>query len=153
MIVALMVARRRMRPLAPHEPERAGITMVVARVKNPDATLEPLGELVRAQLWRASFGRLKRGDEVHVATPDVRLHLGDLVTVVGPPSELKRIVAWIGDVAGDHIDRDDGELDMRRIFVSNREVAGHALARPRLPGALRRRRDAGAARRRGLRPR
>ena len=108
--------------------------MVVARVKNPDATSEPLGELVRAQLWRASFGRLKRGDEVRVATPDVRLNLGDLVTVVGPPSELTRIVAWIGDVAGEHIDRDHSELDIRRIFVSNREVAGHALRDLDLPG-------------------
>ena len=69
MIVALMIARRRLRPLAPPEPERAGITMVVARVKNPDATAEPLGELVRAQRWRASFGRFKRGDDVRVATP------------------------------------------------------------------------------------
>lgn len=134
MIVALMVARRRMRPLATHDPERARITMVVARVKNPDATLEPLGELVRAQLWSASFGRLKRDGEAHVATPDVRLHLGDLITVVGTPSELERIVAWIGDIAVDPIDRDRGELDMRRIVVSNREVAGHALGDLDFPG-------------------
>jgi putative transport protein len=134
MIVALLIARRIMRLPAPHGPERAGITMVVARVKNPDATLEPLAELVRAQRWRASFGRLKRGGDAHVATPDVRLHLGDLVTVVGTPPELERIVAWIGDVAADPIDRDRGELDMRRIFVSNREVAGHALGDLDLPG-------------------
>ena len=133
-IVALMIARRRIRPLPQHEPERAEISMVVARVKNPDATLEPLAELVRTQLWRATFGRLKRGDEVHVATPDVRLHLDDLVTVVGPPSELKRIAAWIGDVAGERIDLDHRELDFRRIFVSNREVAGRALRDLDLPG-------------------
>ena len=133
MIVALVIARRRIRPAAPHEPERAGITMVVARVKNPDATVEALGELVRAQRWHASFGRLKRGVEVRVATPDVQLRLGDLLTVVGPPLELKRIVAWIGDVAGEQIDRDRSELEMRRIFVSNREVAGHALRDLDLP--------------------
>jgi putative transport protein len=134
MIVVLMIAKRRLRPLAPNEPERVGITMVVARVKNPDATAEPLSALVRARRWRASFGRLKRGDEVHVATPDLRLRLGDLVTVVGPPSELERVVAWIGDLAGEHIDRDHRELEMRRIVVSNREVAGRALGDLDLPG-------------------
>jgi putative transport protein len=108
--------------------------MVVARVKNSAATAEPLGELIRSQVWRASFGRLKRGNDVRVATPDVRLHLEDLVTVVGPPAELERIVAWIGDVAGERIDRDHSELDMRRIFVSNREVAGRALGDLDLPG-------------------
>jgi putative transport protein len=134
MIVALMIARRRMPPLAGHEPEHAGITMVVARVTNPEATAELLGDLARAQRWRASFGRLKRGDDVRVATPDVRLHLDDLVTVVGPPSELARIVAWIGNAIGERIDRDHSELDMRRIFVSNREVAGRALGELDLPG-------------------
>jgi putative transport protein len=134
MIVALMVAKRQMGPPAPSEPERAGIAMVVARVTNPAAAAEPLGALVRAQHWRASFGRLKRGDEAHVATPDVRMRLGDLVTVVGSPSELQRIVAWIGDLAREHIDRDDRELDMRRIFVSNRDVAGRALRDLDFPG-------------------
>jgi putative transport protein len=131
MIVALMIARRRMRPLA--QPERASITMVVARVTNPDATAEPLGELARAQLWHTSFGRIKRGDELRVATPEVRLLLGDLVTVIGQPSELTRLVAWMGNVASDHIDHDRSELDTRRIFVSNREVAGHTLRDLDLP--------------------
>jgi putative transport protein len=134
MIVALMIARRHMRPRAAHEPERAGITMVVARVKNPDATAAPLGELVRSQRWRASFGRFKRGDDVRVATPDVRLLLGDLVTVVGPPSALTSIVAWIGEATAERIDRGHSELDMRRIFVSNREVAGRELRDLDLPG-------------------
>ncbi len=134
MIVALMIVGRRSRPLAPREPERAGITMVVARVTSPDVTAGPLGELVRAHLWRASFGRLKRGDSVCVATPTVRLQLGDLVTVVGPPSELTRIVACLGEVTGEHIDRDHRELNTRRIFVSNREVAGRTLRELDLPG-------------------
>ena len=69
-----------------------------------------------------------------MATPDVRLHLGDLITVVGTPSELERIVAWIGDIAGEPINRERGELDMRRIVVSNREVAGHALGDLDFPG-------------------
>ena len=108
--------------------------MVVARVKNPDATVEPLGATgPRAALVRV-VRALKRDGEAHVATPDVRLHLGDLITVVGTPSELERIVAWIGDIAVDPIDRDRGELDMRRIVVSNREVAGHALGDLDFPG-------------------
>ena len=59
--------------------------------------------------------------------PMFGLRVGDLVTVVGPPSEISHIVTWIGDLAGERIDRDHSELDMRRIFVSNREVAGREL--------------------------
>jgi putative transport protein len=134
MVVALMIVRRRSRPPEPRDRERAGIRMVVARVTNADAAAEPLGDLVRAHGWRASFGRLKRGADARVATPDVQLQLGDLVTVVGPPSELTRIAAWLGDVIGEHIDRDHQELDVRRIFVSNREVAGRALRELDLTG-------------------
>jgi putative transport protein len=132
-ILTLMVARRYMRRVAKPEPERGRIAMVVARVTNPEATSEPLGTLVRAQLWRASFGRIKRGDVLHVAMPGVRLRLDDLVTVIGPPLELTRVVAWLGDVASDHIDRDHSELDTRRIVVSNREVAGRTLRDLDLP--------------------
>lgn len=134
MIVALMVARRQVRPRPAQDPERAGMTIVVARVTNPHATTERLGEMVHAQQWRASFGRLKRGNDVRVATPDLRLRLGDLVTLVGPPSELTHIVDWIGDLAGERIERDHTELDIRRIFVSNRDVAGRRLCELDLPG-------------------
>jgi putative transport protein len=127
MIVALMIARRRMRPLAPSEPARAALTMAVALVTNQAATTETLGAHVRAHGWHVSFGRLKRDDGVHVAAPDVRLQLGDLITVVGSPSEVKRTVAWIGEATVERIDLDHRELDVRRIFVSNREVAGRAL--------------------------
>ena len=134
MIVALIVARRRIAPLGAAAPRRAALAMVVARVTNPDATTWPLGALVDAQRWRASFGRFKRGGEVQVATPDVRLHLGDLVTVIGAPSELGRIVAWVGELSSDEIDRDDRELETRRIVVSSRDVAGRSLRDLDLPG-------------------
>ncbi|MEO8258982.1 MAG: aspartate:alanine exchanger family transporter [Acidobacteriota bacterium] len=133
-IVALMIARRQLRPPAPLEPERTGITMVVARVTNRQATSEPLGSLAAAQRWRVSLGRFKRGDELRVATPDVRLRVGDLVTVVGPPSEIARIVAWIGEASAERIDRGHSDLDLRRIVVSNRAVAGRELGDLDLPG-------------------
>jgi putative transport protein len=134
MIVALMIARSRMRSVAPSEPARTAITMAVALVTNQAATTETLGDQARVQAWQVSFGRLKRGDKVQVATPDVGLKLGDLITVVGAPSEVKRTVAWIGEITVERIDQDHRELDVRRIFVSNREVAGRTLRDLDLPG-------------------
>lgn len=134
MILALIATRRLMPRASGPEGVRSGLDQVVIRVKNPDATAEPVGQLARAEAWRASFGRIKRGADVLVATPDVHLHLGDLVTVVGPPAELQRITWFIGDRAAERIDLDRRELDYRRIFLSRPEVAGRTLGDLDLPG-------------------
>lgn len=133
MIVALVVARRPVQ-LPQRGPAGAEITMVVVRVQHVAATAAALGELVHHHAWRASFGRIKRGEVVRVATPEVRLQLGDLVTVIGSPDELTHIVAWLGEVAIEAIEREHSALDMRRIFVSSRDAAGRTLSELDLPG-------------------
>lgn len=127
MILALVLARRLMPSSASAEARRSGLELLVVRIKNVDATAVPLGELIRMHEWQASFGRIKRADGTLIATPDVHLRLGDLATVVGPPDQLRRVVAWLGDVANERIDLERQQVDMRRIFVSRRDVAGRTL--------------------------
>ncbi|ABC82088.1 aspartate:alanine exchanger family transporter [Anaeromyxobacter dehalogenans] len=92
-----------------------------------------LEELVRGLRWHVIFGRLRRGDRLMLAAPDVRLEAGDLVTVVGTPAELARVVERLGVVADEPIDADRSEFDLRRIFVSSPEVAGRTVAELDLP--------------------
>jgi putative transport protein len=85
-------------------------------------------DLVRhEQGWDVIFGRLKRGDEFHLVTPEESLQAGDLITVVGVAEELDRVAAYLGEKSEQELDLDRSEFDFRRIFVSSSEVAGRRL--------------------------
>ncbi|HTN53963.1 MAG TPA: TrkA C-terminal domain-containing protein [Anaeromyxobacter sp.] len=93
-------------------------------------------ELVRGLRWRVIFGRLRREGHLMLAAPDVRLRPGDLVTVVGSEGEVARVAERLGEVSEERIDLDRSEFDLRRIFVSNPEVAGRPLRELDLPRRL-----------------
>jgi putative transport protein len=92
-----------------------------------------IAELIRGLGWRVIFGRIRRDGTLRIAAPDERLLPGDLVTVVGTPTELARVAARLGAIAEERIDLDRSEFDIRRIFVSNAEVASRPLAELDLP--------------------
>lgn len=122
---------------------RADLAGEAARLAELGASNEPLAnttikvtqelgaltveELVRGLRWRVIFGRRVRGDEMALVTHDARLRPGDLVTVVGTASELARVIARLGEAAAEQIDLDRSEFDLRRVFVSNVDVAGRPL--------------------------
>ena len=93
-----------------------------------------LAELVRGLRWRVIFGRIRREGALRIAVPEERLLPGDLVTVVGTEAEIARVAARVGALSHERIDQDRRQFDLRRIFVSNPEVAGRPLARLDLPG-------------------
>ncbi|HET8542749.1 MAG TPA: TrkA C-terminal domain-containing protein [Anaeromyxobacter sp.] len=133
-VLAIRVARRLWRPDLAAEAERlaalgaanAPLASETVRVAHDLGGLS-IEELVRGLRWRVIFGRIRRGGQLLLATPDERLRSGDLVTVVGPRPELDRVAARIGGVSEERIDLDRSEFDLRRIFVSNPEVAGIPL--------------------------
>lgn len=86
-----------------------------------------LEELARGLEWRVIFGRIRRGGRTELAAPDARLRGGDLVTVVGTAGEIVRVARRLGEIAAERIDQDRRQFDLRRIFVSNPEVAGRPL--------------------------
>ena len=88
---------------------------------------KPLHDLRREQGWDVIFGRVKRGEHFQLATPEERLALGDLVTVVGAAEEIERVARYLGEKSEQAIDLDRSEFDYRRIFVSSRQVAGRRL--------------------------
>lgn len=75
-----------------------------------------------------AFSRLRRGEEITVATPDTRLAAGDLVLVVGTREALANAGRLLGpEIPGGDLDWMSEELMHRRILVSNREVLGRRL--------------------------
>lgn len=113
----------------------SGANILVTRDLGPLS----IEELVRGLKWQVIFGRIKRGEHFLLAAPDARLAPGDLVSAVGTASELARVTARLGQPSEEPIHLDRSEFDLRRIFVSNPEVAGrtlHELELPRRFGAV-----------------
>lgn len=108
-------------------------------VTQAGATAVPLRDLRHQYNWDVVFGRIKRGAETTLATGDVQLQLGDLISIIGAPEDVDALIPIIGELTDEHLEMDRSLYDYRRIFVSNPAVAGRSLADLRLPqtyGAL-----------------
>lgn len=103
------------------------------RVTRPEAAGRTIQELMTANQWDVVFGRLKRGEQLALASKETRLALGDQLTVIGALDELARAAAGLGEVSQEQLELDRTELDYRRVFVSNPRVAGHRLRDLNLP--------------------
>jgi putative transport protein len=99
---------------------------------------EALGlEALRQQHgWQVVFGRVQRDHQTHVVDATTTVQAGDVVTVVGTPSEIARVVAALGEPSDHPIEWDRSALDYRRVFVSSREIAGRRLADLDLPATF-----------------
>ncbi len=102
-------------------------------VTNPAVLATPLAQLVRANHWQVVFGRLKRQQHLSLATGQTCFALGDVVGVVGTSEQIEHVTAVLGEISDEQLQRDRSELDYRRIFVSNPNVAGHRLSELHLP--------------------
>jgi putative transport protein len=80
--------------------------------------------------------RLLRDGELQLITGGTALMIGDLVNVVGTPETVDAVVGFLGAVSERQLEFDRSEVDYRRIFVSNPEIAGRMLADLQLPQAF-----------------
>jgi len=121
-----------------HQPveEKTDIEVRTLEVGQCDLTGLTLEELLRAKGWHVVFGRYKRGEEVGLATPGLRLAVGDRITVVGLARELEPVGQALGRWITESLEHDRQTLDFRRVFVSNPKVAGRPLSELDLPGRL-----------------
>lgn len=71
--------------------------------------------------------RVMRAGEQRTVDGSFVLAVGDIVTLVGPETEVKRFAARLGRPSEVHPHLDRSQVDVRRIIVSNREVAGRKL--------------------------
>jgi putative transport protein len=98
-----------------------------ARVTRGEAVGRPAEALARHEGWPVIFGRHARGDVETVVSDLTVLELGDLVTIVGAPADVERVLTCIGEPAPEAIELDRSHLDFRRVFVSRRAVVGRPI--------------------------
>jgi putative transport protein len=84
-------------------------------------------ELVRGLKLRVIFSRRRHAGKLGLCAAETRLEVGDLVVAVGTAGELERAVKRLGVASDEPLDLDRSEFDLRRVFVSNAEVAGRPL--------------------------
>lgn len=109
---------------AAHEPLVNGDFLVT----NPALHNKALGELkVREQLG-VMISRLKRGPELLVPNKYTVIQQGDLLAVVGPASAVAASADYFGAVATERLEAERQQIDMRRILVSQRSLAGRRIS-------------------------
>jgi putative transport protein len=128
-ILTLLLGRRLPLPakLEPPPPRPRSERIVNWTVHVSQPTIPMLAQL-RARYPGIAFSRIEHNGLVRVATGDQQLSVGDRVVVVGPESAVARFCADVGERSDQHLPLDRTALDFRRIGVSNRRLAGRALA-------------------------
>jgi putative transport protein len=74
-----------------------------------------------------SISRIRKGNVISVAHPEVVLEPGDLIVAVGAEHEMERARILFGERCKEHLEENLSGIRFRRIFVSNREVIGKPL--------------------------
>ncbi len=103
------------------------------RITNAAAVGVPLHSLAQQQALGVLVTRVKRGNELFLATADTQLQLGDLVNVLGAPSDVDAAAVALGEATEEQLVFDLSQYDSHRIFVSNPAIAGRKLTEMRLP--------------------
>ena len=65
--------------------------------------------------------------EVHAATPDTRLHVGDLIMAVGTRDHLERFRLVIGSMSEENLMQAPGSVSFRRVAVTNKRMLGKSV--------------------------
>ncbi|MCC6625524.1 MAG: transporter [Deltaproteobacteria bacterium] len=126
-LFARLTRTRLARERAQAESARASLVNADLRVTRPELFGKAIGELRVRDVAGVMISRLRRGDETIVPTKYTALQRGDVVVVVGPAPAVEAAAAWFGERSREHLEAERGQIDMRRILVSRRELVGKRI--------------------------
>ncbi|MGL6278435.1 MAG: aspartate:alanine exchanger family transporter, partial [Gaiella sp.] len=132
-LLAVFWVTRRRGATEPAEPPRE-ILVRTARVET--SALGTLGDVRDRAALEVAFGRIRRGERLFVARDEIVLEHGDLVSVVGTKAAVADAIAVLGSPSDERLELARGEVDFRRMVVSNRRVVGRPLEELELPERL-----------------
>jgi putative transport protein len=96
------------------------------RITDPAHSGRAIGELFRKHHWEVVFGRIDHVGHEQVVTADTVIDLDDRLSIVGRAEDVENVIQHLGEHF-EAIDLDRREVDFRRIFVSDPQVAGRRL--------------------------
>jgi putative transport protein len=101
------------------------------RITNPNCDGKSVFDVNPHRMVLANISRIKRGNQVFAAGPQVVLHLGDVVMVVGAESELDKMRFLLGEETEERMDVNSNVLAVD-VEVAEESVTGKTLADMRL---------------------
>ncbi len=103
------------------------LTQRTVRIDREDVTR--VSDIVRAHNGTVAFSRMRHGESspLFVVGDDALLQHDDLVTVVGTPDAVDAVVRELGHVSSHSLQAERGDVDYRRITVSNPRLAGRTV--------------------------
>ncbi len=97
-------------------------------ISNPDYIGIPLRDLKKRIGAQVIFGRMYRNEQPALCHFETIFEAGDLVAITGEADELGRVAQILGKTVDRDLSDDRSVFHMRRIFVSNPEIAGKSVA-------------------------
>jgi putative transport protein len=110
--------------------EEPGLVARQYRLTNPNCEGKRVSEINPHRMMVANISRVKRGERVFAATPDIVLHLGDVVMVVGPLDELDKMSLLLGDETQERMDVNTDVLSVD-VEVTEDGLTGKPLSQMR----------------------
>jgi putative transport protein len=81
-------------------------------ISNSNCDGKMVRELNPHRMSLSNISRIKRGEQVFAATPDMVVHIGDVLMVVGLPEELHKMSLLLGEEVHTHMDMNANVLSM-----------------------------------------
>ncbi len=97
-------------------------------VTKPDVHDMLLRDLFNRYHRRLVFGRMSRGGEQFLPNMDTKLQIGDKIVVVGGSKLVTKAIQDLGAVQNTELTFDRRNYDVRKVFVSNPNLAGEKIA-------------------------
>ena len=108
------------------------ISMKIARQTVKITNQEMVGQPIRAIFQkfhrRLAFGRMERKGEQSLPNMDMLIQMEDQIVLIGNEKIVEKAVSELGEPMEVELTHDRRIYDVRRIFVSNPEIAGERIA-------------------------
>ena len=111
--------------------ESPGFEVKTYKVTNPNCNGKTVSEINPRRMASANISRIKRGEKVFAAGPDIVLYEGDVVMVVGPVEELDKMQFLLGEETHERMDVNTNVLSMD-VEVTQGKMTGKTLGDMRL---------------------
>ena len=101
------------------------------RISNPNIDGKRVKDVNPHRMSLANISRVKHGEQVFAAAPDITLHVGDVVMAVGAPDELEKMRLLLGDETHERMDVNANVLSVD-VEVMEESLTGKKLAEMRV---------------------
>lgn len=98
------------------------------KITNPEVDGQALRNIFQKYHRRLAFGRMESQGKQLLPNMDSIIHLDDQVVLVGNEKIVQKAIKELGKPMGTELTHDRTVYDVRRMFVSNPEVAGEKIA-------------------------